>query len=151
MSEKDYDARMHTVEHLLNGAVARKFNIPRAYTTHIEKRKSKIDFHFIRNLDPSEIKEIEDDVNQAIASGVTVWDEFLNYEEASNKYDLSRIPGESKSDNIRIVHVGDADSCPCIGPHLNNTDLVGGVLKIISSDYKEENQTLRIRFKISNN
>ena len=37
--------------------------------------------------------------------------------------------------------------CACIGLHVSNTSEVG-TFKIISHDYDEERQTLRIRFKL---
>lgn len=145
---KEEHPPMHTVEHLLNGAVSHKLGIPRAYTTHIERKKSKIDFHYDRNLSQDEISELETEVNAALKSGCKITDEYLSYEKAKTKYDLSRIPEEERDKDIRIVHIGEFDSCPCIGTHLGSTDECEGVLKIISSDFSTETKTLRIRFKI---
>ena len=50
MGEKDYDPVMHTAEHLVNGTIARMLGCGRAFSTHIEKKKSKCDFRFPRNL-----------------------------------------------------------------------------------------------------
>ena len=52
MGEKDYDPVMHTAEHLVNGTIARMLGCGRAFSTHIEKKKSKCDFRFPRNLTP---------------------------------------------------------------------------------------------------
>ena len=41
MGEKDYDPVMHTAEHLVNGTIARMLGCGRAFSTHIEKKKSK--------------------------------------------------------------------------------------------------------------
>ena len=49
MGEKDYDPVMHTAEHLVNGTIARMLGCGRAFSTHIEKKKSKCDFRFPRN------------------------------------------------------------------------------------------------------
>ena len=48
MGEKDYDPVMHTAEHLVNGTIARMLGCGRAFSTHIEKKKSKCDFRFPR-------------------------------------------------------------------------------------------------------
>ena len=48
---------------------------------------------------------------------------------------------------LRIVRIGDYDACACIGLHVSHTSEVG-TFKIISYDYDEERQTLRIRFKL---
>ncbi|MBP6066203.1 MAG: alanine-tRNA synthetase second additional domain-containing protein [Bacteroides sp.] len=50
------------------------------------------------------------------------------------------------SPTLRIVRIGNYDACPCIGKHLTNTSGIG-TFNIISYDYNEENQMLRIRFK----
>lgn len=42
---KEYaDTRMHTAEHLLNQTMVRLFNKGRAFSSHIEKKKSKCDY-----------------------------------------------------------------------------------------------------------
>ena len=46
---KDYFEPMHSAEHLINGAIARTLGCGRAFSTHIEKKKSKCDFRFHRN------------------------------------------------------------------------------------------------------
>lgn len=56
MGEKDYDPVMHTAEHLVNGTIARMLGCGRAFSTHIEKKKSKCDFRFPRNLTPEELE-----------------------------------------------------------------------------------------------
>lgn len=148
MSEKEYNPRMHTVEHLLNGFFSKTFNCSRAFSTHIERKKSKVDIKFNRELTDAEHRGIEDGVNDILAQNIEVIEEYLSYDEASHKFDLSRIPDNEKGSDIRIVHIGEYDSCPCIGPHLSNTQECDGRLKIISSDYSEEKGILRIRFKV---
>ena len=59
MGEKDYDPVMHTAEHLVNGTIARMLGCGRAFSTHIEKKKSKCDFRFPRNLTPEELERVE--------------------------------------------------------------------------------------------
>ena len=110
---------MHTAEHLVNGAIARMLGCGRAFSTHIEKKKSKCDFHYSRNLTAEELSSIEREVNDQIASGAEVWDEVMTSEEAAEHYALTRLPeGET---TVRIVHVGEFDACPCIGAHVSNT------------------------------
>ena len=47
---KNYDPYMHTVEHVLNQTMVRQFNVERAFSSHLEKKKSKCDYHFHRNI-----------------------------------------------------------------------------------------------------
>lgn len=149
MSTKEYDPQMHTLEHLLNGTIARRKGLDRAFSTHIEKKKSKIDFRATSGLTPIEVEEIEQEVNLALRSNADVWFEQIDALDAEQKYNLSRLPKESEvADSLRIVHVGSFDSCPCIGAHVSNTSEVEGSLKIISSDFTPESGTLRVRFKL---
>ena len=83
---------MHTAEHLVNGTVARMLGCGRAFSTHIEKKKSKCDFRFGRNLTEQERAEVERTVNECIASGAAVRAETMGVEKAAARYDLSRVP-----------------------------------------------------------
>ena len=119
---------MHTAEHLIGGAVVRMLGCGRAFTTHIERKKSKCDFRCERGLTPDELERIERTVN----------------EQARKRYDLSRLP--EGATEVRIVHIGSFDSCPCIGKHVSNTSEIPSVA-IVSSDWADG--VLRIRFKLA--
>ena len=107
---------MHTAEHLIGGAVVRMLGCGRAFTTHIERKKSKWD----------------------------VRAEIVPVDEARKRYDLSRLP--EGATEVRIVHIGSFDSCPCIGKHVSNTSEIPSVA-IVSSDWADG--VLRIRFKLA--
>ena len=139
---KDYFEPMHSAEHLINGAIARTLGCGRAFSTHIEQKKSKCDFRFHRNLTPEELTGIERTVNEQIASHADVRDEILTAAEAAARYNLSRLPEGATT--VRIVHIGDFDSCPCIGAHVSNTAEIPPV-RLISSDCADG--VLRVRFK----
>lgn len=143
MSDKEYDPFMHSAEHILNGAMVKKFNRGRSFSQHIERKKSKCDYHFDRNLTNEELLDLENTVNSVITSDLEVCEYFLTHEEADKKFNLSKLP-ESFGDTVRIVKIGDFDECPCIGPHVKRTSEIGEI-KIISSSCEEE--VLRIRFK----
>lgn len=147
MSEKDYNPQMHTLEHLLNGSIAKLLGCGRAFTTHIEKKKSKIDFACSRNLTTDEILFLETKINDIIDQGIDIAEFTLPIDEARQRFDLSRLPQEVDGE-LRIVHIGEYDDCPCIGSHVERTSEIGGKLKIISSDYDNERNTMRVRFKI---
>ena len=142
---KKYDPKMHSTEHLLNQTMVRMFNKGRSFSAHIEKKKSKVDYHFDRILTEKEITEIQKRVNDIIKSNLDVREEFYTKDEAEKKFNLSKLP-EDAGDNIRIIHIGDYDSCPCIGNHVKNTNEIGE-FKIISTNY--ESGVLRIRFKLN--
>lgn len=149
MGEKDYNPQMHTLEHLLNGSIAKMLGCGRAFTTHIEKKKSKVDFACSRNLTVDEIAELETRINDIIAQNIEVTEYMLPIEQARKQFDLSRLPEDVEGD-LRIIHIGEYDDCPCIGTHVEHTGEIGGNLKIISSDFDVEKNVMRVRFKIHN-
>ena len=144
-AKKDYDAPMHTAEHIINRTMVRLFGTGRSFSNHIERKKSKVDYHFERSLSDSEIDMLEGEVNKIIAMNLEVKESFLSREEAEIKHNTEKLPPEA-GDVVRIISVGDYDHCPCIGQHVSNTSEIGGV-KMISSDFDTERNVLRIRYK----
>ena len=136
---------MHTAEHILNQTMVRMFGCPRSKNAHIERKKSKCDYLLTACPTADQMQEIEDKVNEVIKQHLPVTVEFCSREEVPHDVDLSKLPEEA-SDLLRIVKVGNYDTCACIGTHVNNTSEIG-TFKIISSDF--ENGRLRIRFKLS--
>lgn len=141
---KDADPRMHTAEHLMSGVLVAMFGMDRPFTTHIERKKSKADYRFGRTLTEAEAAVVEARVNELIAADLPVTEEFLTLQEAGARFDLSRLP-ESSGDRVRIVRCGDADVCPCIGPHVSSTRACGR-FRLIS--WSHENGALRVRFRL---
>lgn len=141
---KEYDPRMHSAEHILNQTMVRMFNCGRAFSAHIEKKKSKCDYHFDRDLTPAETAEIEKRVNEIIRADLPVSESFMSRDEAAAKFSLKRLPEEA-GDAIRIITIGDYDACPCSGVHAPSTKVLG-TFKIGSTSF--ENGVLRVRFKL---
>lgn len=135
---------MHTAEHILNQSIVRKFGIERSFSNHIEKKKSKCDYNFQRNLSVQEIKELEEEVNKIIEMDLSVTEEFIDISDADSQFNLSRIP-KNTSDKIRVIKIGDYDSCLCAGDHVSNTSEIGN-FKIISTSH--DNNILRVRFRL---
>lgn len=146
---KDYsEPSMHTAEHLLNQAMVRLFACGRAFSSHIEKKKSKCDYRFPRDLTPEERGELEELVNGAIQADLPVSEVFVPLAEAREKFDLARLPAEAEGDSLRVIRVGEFDACPCIGQHVGATGEIG-VFRIISTGFAEG--VLRIRYKLGEN
>ena len=135
---------MHSAEHLLNQTMVRMFGCPRSKNTHIERKKSKADYFIKEAPSPEKISEIEDRVNEIIDRHLPVSIEFVTRDNVPEGVDLSKLP-EDASETLRIVRIGDYDTCACIGVHVNTTSEIGK-FKIISSDYADGR--LRIRFKL---
>ncbi len=144
MTMKEVDPRMHSAEHLLTGALVRMFGMGRPFTTHLEKKKSKADYRFTRTLTEAEARQVEAMVNDQIDRDLAVREEFLTREEAERSFNLARLPDEA-GDRVRIVHIGDFDSCPCCGAHVATSKEIGR-FRLVS--WSCEGDALRIRFRL---
>lgn len=144
---KEYDPRMHSAEHILNQTMVRMFHRGRSFSTHIEKKKSKCDYHFDRGLTETEVAEIERTVNEVIASGADVREDFITRSQAETQFNLERLP-EEVGNRIRIIRIGEYDACPCIGQHVTSTSEIGA-FHIVSTSY--DDGVLRVRFKLGGN
>ena len=140
---KTVDPRMHSAEHILNQAMDRIYKCGRCFNAHVEKKKSKCDYHFDHPLTTDEVAKIEARVNEIIEEDLTVTDVFLTLEEAKKQFNLGKVPAHVT--DIRIVKIGNYDACPCIGPHVDSTREIGQ-FKITTTSF--ENDVLRIRFKL---
>ena len=145
-SNKQYNPQMHSAEHILNQTMVRLFNCGRSFSNHIEKKKSKCDYYFDRNLTSEEIEQINSKVNEVIQQDLAIKEEFYQKEEAERTFNLSRLP-EDAGDKVRVIKIGEYDACPCSGLHVSRTREIGS-FKIFSSDFKDG--VLRIRFKLIN-
>jgi len=142
---KTYDSRMHTAEHLLNAIMDRTFGCGRCFSAHIEKKKSKCDYHMPRPVSESDIRDVEAAVNEAIRSNLPVAEEWISKKQATKHYRLEKLP-EDAGETVRIVRIGDVDACPCIGPHVASTGTIGA-FRITSHTFKDG--VLRLRYKLS--
>lgn len=135
---------MHSAEHLLNGEMARRFGCGRAFSSHIERKKSKLDYHLPKAMTDEELRSMEAYVNAAVDADVEVWEEFITQEQAMSRFDMSRLPEEA-SETVRVVHIGDYDECLCAGTHVKRTSEIGR-LRITSSRWQDGVQ--RLVFKL---
>lgn len=135
---------MHTAEHLLNGEMARRFGHGRAFSAHIERKKSKLDYHLPAALTDEELKSLETYINDVIKEDVEVTEEYITRAEAMARFDLSRLP-EDASETLRVVHIGPYDQCLCVGSHVSHTGEIGS-FRITSSRWQDGVQ--RIVFKL---
>ena len=136
---------MHTVEHILNQTMVRMFGCERSRNAHIERKKSKCDYTLTCAPADEQIAEIERRVNEVIGQKLPVTIEFVTRGNVPAGVDLGKLPADA-SETLRIVRIGDYDTCACIGTHVENTSEIG-TFRIISHSY--ENDTLRLRFKLA--
>lgn len=135
---------MHSAEHLLNGEMARRYGRGRAFSAHIERKKSKLDYHLDKALTLDELQSLEQYINSAIEADVEVTEEYISQDEAKARFDMSRLPDEA-SEMVRVVHIGDYDECLCAGTHVKRTSEIG---KFRISSSKWDNGVQRIVFRL---
>ena len=142
--KKTYDPRMHSAEHILNQTMERMYQCGRCFNAHIERKKSKCDYHFKKALNADEIEEIQSRVNRIIQSDLPVTEAFISKSEAISRFNTEKLPDDA-GDRIRIISIGDYDHCPCIGPHVKSSAEIGK-FRITSTAF--EDGILRIRYKL---
>ena len=133
----------HTAEHILNGTMDRLYHCGRAFSSHVERKKSKLDYHLPIPLTSQQIADLELRVNEVINRNLEVWSEVALKLDVSNRFDLSRLPQDA-SGTVKIVHVGDYDECLCVGLHVKTTSEIGR-FRISSSRWQEGVQRLVFR------
>lgn len=141
---KDEYPPMHTAEHLLNGEMARRYKCGRAFSAHIERKKSKLDYYLPEPLTNEELRALEDYINEAIKADVDVTEEYITQADAIKRLDMSRLPAYA-SETVRVVHIGDYDECLCAGNHVGHTSEIGE-FRITSSRWQDGVQ--RIVFRV---
>jgi Ser-tRNA(Ala) deacylase AlaX len=142
--KKNYDPRMHSAEHILNQTMDRMYQCGRTFNAHIERKKSKCDYHFKKALGADEIEEIQSRVNRIIQSDLPVAETFISKSEAITRFNTEKLP-DDVGDSIRIISIGDYDHCPCIGPHVKSSAEIGE-FRITSTAFEDD--VLRIRYKL---
>lgn len=141
---KEEFAPAHTAEHLLNQTMIRMFGCERSRNTHIERKKSKINYNLTVCPTAEQVAEIERIMNEVIEKDLPVTYEFVTRDNIPEGVVLDKLP-EDASETLRIVRIGDYDICACIGNHVETTKEIG-TFKITSTSYNEGN--FRIVFKV---
>jgi alanyl-tRNA synthetase len=136
-------APAHSAEHILNGTMDKMFHCGRAFSSHVERKKSKLDYHLPTALTEEQIQDIENRVNDVVRRDVPVWMEFARKDELGDRYDLSRLP-DNASETVRIVHIGDYDECLCVGQHVEHTAQIGR-FRISSTRFQDGVQRIVFR------
>lgn len=135
---------MHTAEHILNATMVKMFGCSRSRNAHIERKKSKCDYMLDSAPTEAQVLEVESRVNEVIGRHLDVTVEFVSRDNIPLEVDLSKLP-EDASETLRLVRIGDYDTCACVGTHVQNTREIGQ-FKIISHDHNDG--IWRVRFKL---
>lgn len=135
----------HTAEHLLNQTMVRLYGCERSRNSHIERKKSKINFLIDRPLTQEEVVAVEQKINELIAADLPVTYELVTRDNIPAGVTLAKLP-DNASDTLRIVRIGDYDICACLGTHVKSTREIGN-FRITSTSYNEG--SFRIVYKVA--
>lgn len=135
----------HTAEHLLNQTMGRMFGCERSRNSHIERKKSKINFLIDRPLTQEEVADIERRINELIQADLPVTYELVTRDNIPAGVTLAKLP-DNASDTLRIVRIGDYDICACLGTHVKSTREIGN-FRITSTSFNEG--SFRIVYKVA--
>jgi alanyl-tRNA synthetase len=133
--------KLHTAAHLLDEAlrVVLKDDNVKQKGSNITPERLRFDFNFPRKLEPSEIKEIENWINDKIKKKIHVERKEMKFQEAV-KSGAGHLAQAKYPDIVSVYTIGDISKEICTGPHVNNTSELGK-FKI----QKEESSSAGIR------
>ena len=128
---RDHTRRNHTATHLLQAALQQTLG------THVKQSGSlvapdrlRFDFTHYTRLEPAELRDIEDLVNQHIRLNQPVAIEQMDLESAVRSGAMALF-GEKYSEQVRVVSVSDFSKELCGGSHVRRTGDIG-LFKITS-------------------
>lgn len=130
-SVRNATMRNHSTAHLLQAALRKVLggHVHQA-GSYVSPDRLRFDFSHFSAMTPQEITAVEEDVNQAILSGLTITTTEMPIAEAK-KLGAMALFGEKYGDRVRVVKMGDVSTELCGGTHLDNT-AKAGLFKIIS-------------------
>lgn len=127
--------QLHSAEHILCGIIHTLYGLDNV-GFHIGDEV--VTFDISAPLDRSQLDKVEEMANEAVFSNLKIETFFPEKEE------LPRLEYRAKLDlteSVRIVKIGDVDSCACCAPHVNYTGEIG-IIKIL--DFEKHRGGLRI-------
>lgn len=123
-------AQSHSACHLLH-SVLRNYLGSHVYQagSRVDRGFFRLDFVHHTPINPRELNDIEDAINQAIYSDMPVHNSEMPYVEAKKK--AIGLFGERYTESVRVVEIEGWSKEICCGTHVNTTGEIGSV-KIVS-------------------
>ncbi len=123
----DYDERYekmqcHTAEHILSGIIHKLFGLDNV-GFHLGGDDVTMDIS--KPLSRKELEKAEYLANEAVYKNVEVSAVYPAPEELAGYIYRSKL---DIKENVRIVNIGDYDSCACCAPHVKRTGEIGSIM-----------------------
>ena len=117
--------RAHSATHLLDAALTKVLgdHVHQAGSL-VEPDRLRFDFTHFEAITPDQLNQVEDMVNDAILTGMTITTEELPIAEAKARGAVATF-GEKYGQTVRVVTMGDFSMELCGGTHLDNTAKAG--------------------------
>jgi len=138
--EIDFDERFekmqcHSAEHILCGIIHRLFGLE---NVGFHLGDDEVLFDISAPLTREELDRVEELANEAVFANLEVVSLFPSPDELPSLEYRSKL---ELTENVRIVKIGDIDSCACCAPHVSRTGEIG-LIKIL--DFMKHRGGLRI-------
>ena len=139
-TKNDKIVKLHTTTHLLHAALRQILGDEvRQMGSNINEERLRFDFSFDRKVSDSEIKQIQDLVNEKIKENLEVKKQEMDYKQAIETGALAFFK-EKYPDKVFVYSIGDFSKEICAGPHIDKIGEIGE-FKII----KEQSSSAGIR------
>lgn len=122
--------QQHTGEHMLSGLAHRFFGAENV-GFHLSEREVQVDLSV--PLGVADLAKLERAVNEAVFRDIPV---RAFYPNAAELAALSYRQKKELMGAIRLVEIGDVDTCACCAPHVNRSSEVGLVKILSAMNYK---------------
>ena len=129
--------QQHTAEHMISGFFHKLYGIE---NTGFHLGAVDVTLDTSKQVTKEQLAEVERLVNFAVAENIKIETSFPSSEE------LTALNYRSKLDlteNVRIVDIGEVDSCACCAPHVAYTGEVG-IVKFVDAVKRKEGSRIRM-------
>lgn len=111
--------QQHTAEHILSGVIHKLYGYD---NVGFHLGDDVVTFDIDHPLTREQLDEIENLANEAVFKNIKIKTYFPTADELKNETYRSKL---DLTENVRLVKIGDVDSCACCAPHVKYTGEVG--------------------------
>lgn len=125
--ERFSNMQHHSAEHIVSGIICQKYEAKNV-GFHIGKDFTTMDFDV--NITEKDLREIEKIANEAVYKNIKIEEKIYTPEDIKNIFYRSK---KELKEDIRLVKIGEYDTCACCGIHVNQTGEIG-IIKLLKAD-----------------